>query len=786
MSEFQNSHFSQAGALTMGNPFTSRNMIKDPEAFFGRRNEIEQIFTNLNENFQNTSVVGERRSGKSSLLWHIAQPEIYQKYTQNSDKPFLFVFLDLQRVAGLNQEAFFKLLGNRLVDKLPGDHVLDRDDFETHQEYFRELIEEACEDFHIVICLDEFETLTTSTEFNKGFLQSMRSFANQGQVAYITSSRDHLEDICQHTEHIMGSDFWNIFVSPPLYLGLLQKDEAIDLINVPSAKAGLPFQQAEIDCVIHVAGYHPLFLQIACFYVFEMKKRRLEANEGDELDQVDHRHIFNDFVMGAAPHFNQIWKRLSPVERKVLADSGNIDPDGEYRHTVSALLKKGLLIRDQALKPFCESFQLFVKENFTSEREALEEPVSVEPGRAQAGVLTQRAERRGVFSLVPPQREGTPKLCRLDIWIGQSGQILLSLDGPHSISQFCPNQARFDANTIKRFDMRVRNIPNTEDWRLEKQEIGMDVEALFDTIPELSQIYTEGRATVGEDDRFLITFKCPKEMLAFPFEFINSISSVDEGHKHLALCHPMRKSIIGIRSKKKPLEPQFHLDKDVKMLLVSSNVSGAIKLNDKTYSLPEIHGAVKEAEQLEEMISELKQAGKAQISVDVKYDVTCDDIIDLLQYGDYDIVHYSGHGLFSESPEDSCLFFWKRQGGKSRQNSIETISATELNTLVEGSKLKFIYLSCCQGAMVGTVDQLLYNDFLGITHSLLVGGVPAVLAMRWPLGDEMAILLASSFYRELFAGRGIEMSLFRARRRVQSKNTNDYTWLSPILVVQSN
>jgi hypothetical protein len=443
---------------------------------------------------------------------------------------------------------------------------------------------------------------------------------------------------------------------------------------------------------------------------------------------------------------------------------------------VTRLIKRGLLLEDEHPRPFCRSFELFVKENQSPDREILSDSSVNKP---------EKADYPKKIVLTPLQKKPS-KFSRLDIWFGQKGQVLLNLDGPHSISQFCPNPAKVNANTIKRFDLRVRNIPQIDDWRLEKQEIGRDVEELFDPIPELSQIYTEGRAIVGNEDCFLITFKCPKEMLAFPFEFMNSLSSVDDGLKHLALCHPIRKSILGIRSKKNPPEPDFYVDKDVKILLVSSNVSGSIKINNKTYQFPEIPGVDRELQILEDMIADLQQAGKVAFSVDVKYDITCDEMTELLQYGEHDMIHYSGHGFFAESPDSSCLFFWEKPGGKSQDNRITTISATELNTMVERTKIRFIYLSCCQGGTTGSAEHLLYNDFLGISHSLIVGGIPAVLAMRWPLTDDMAVLLASSFYKELFTGSGLELALFRARRRVQSKNPNDFNWLSPMLIMQGD
>lgn len=117
---------------------------------------------------------------------------------------------------------------------------------------------------------------------------------------------------------------------------------------------------------------------------------------------------------------------------------------------------------------------------------------------------------------------------------------------------------------------------------------------------------------------------------------------------------------------------------------------------------------------------------------------------------------------------------------------IDTLTANELHALVERTRIRFVYLSCCQGAVVGATEALLSGEFLGIVPSLLVGGVPSVLSMRWPLNDEMAVLLATSFYGELFKGRGIEVALFRARKLIQARMPNDYNWLSPVLVVQGD
>ena len=51
------------------NPFTYGNPISEPARFFGREREVGQVFSRLrNDEFESSSLVGDRRIGKTSLL----------------------------------------------------------------------------------------------------------------------------------------------------------------------------------------------------------------------------------------------------------------------------------------------------------------------------------------------------------------------------------------------------------------------------------------------------------------------------------------------------------------------------------------------------------------------------------------------------------------------------------------------------------------------------------------------------------------------------------------------
>lgn len=57
-------------ATIPANPFTNRSMIKQENEFVGRERELTDILARI-RNGNPVSVIGERRIGKSSLLYHL-------------------------------------------------------------------------------------------------------------------------------------------------------------------------------------------------------------------------------------------------------------------------------------------------------------------------------------------------------------------------------------------------------------------------------------------------------------------------------------------------------------------------------------------------------------------------------------------------------------------------------------------------------------------------------------------------------------------------------------------
>ena len=58
----------------MNNPYIYRGPVRNAQMFFGREHELREIVAFLNGN-QSVSVVGPRKIGKTSLLFHLMRTE---------------------------------------------------------------------------------------------------------------------------------------------------------------------------------------------------------------------------------------------------------------------------------------------------------------------------------------------------------------------------------------------------------------------------------------------------------------------------------------------------------------------------------------------------------------------------------------------------------------------------------------------------------------------------------------------------------------------------------------
>jgi len=304
------------------NPFTQQTMIRDAEQFVGRRAELDQI-SNLLKKMQGISLVGERRIGKSSLLYHI-----FLTGQSRLGEEMVFAYTDFPGVK--DEKSFYQCLCEQLGRT--GDKFSD--------------LQDTVRKRRVVFCLDEFERVMRSPAFSRDFFDTLRSLAQSDNLALLIATEHPLSELSL-TKQIATSPFFNIFRQ--IEMGLFTPEEALEFIHNGFDEANTEITENETERVLRLAGRFPFFLQLACYCLFEMKIGR--AKEWERA-----------FRRDARPHLQYLWDRLKPSERATLrrvVDYGGV-PNEE---TAEDLARRGLLapLQDaqgrRGWSPFSEAFE---------------------------------------------------------------------------------------------------------------------------------------------------------------------------------------------------------------------------------------------------------------------------------------------------------------------------------------------------------------------------------------------------------------------------------------------
>jgi outer membrane biosynthesis protein TonB len=142
----------------------------------------------------------------------------------------------------------------------------------------------------------------------------------------------------------------------------------------------------------------------------------------------------------------------------------------------------------------------------------------------------------------------------------------------------------------------------------------------------------------------------------------------------------------------------------------------------------------------------------------------------------FHIVHYIGHGGFSEKSEEGLLVL-EDNAGKSFPLSAERVGAL----LQDQTSLRLFVLNSCEGARNSRTDP-----FAGIATALVrQANIPAVVAMQFEITDKAAITFSTEFYTALAEGFPVDAAVAQARKAIFMQ-ANDVEWGTPVLFMRSH
>ena len=244
------------------NPFTNRGAITNPDDFFGRTEQLTEIITRL-QRMQSSSVVGERRIGKSSLLYYLMQTG-----AKTLGENYSFLYLDMRDAHNQTASGFFQSVLKKLglstevikEDNKPNRNLIAfTDELENLEQQNR----------RAVLCLDDFaNTFRHRDQFSEDFFDHMRSKLQLGKFAFVTATKEKLRDLCEQGKLV--SQFYNVFT--PFPLGELTTEEAQQFVATYHER--ITFSEDELKFVFSWLDQHPLKLQIICDWMIRNRERQ--------------------------------------------------------------------------------------------------------------------------------------------------------------------------------------------------------------------------------------------------------------------------------------------------------------------------------------------------------------------------------------------------------------------------------------------------------------------------------------------------------------------------------
>lgn len=147
-----------------------------------------------------------------------------------------------------------------------------------------------------------------------------------------------------------------------------------------------------------------------------------------------------------------------------------------------------------------------------------------------------------------------------------------------------------------------------------------------------------------------------------------------------------------------------------------------------------------------------------------------------LRTRDFHVFHYIGHSDYDSFNQEGLLVL-EAEDGKTAQLVSGAALAREIG---EESTIRLVLLNSCQSARRAQRDP-----FSGLASSIVARGIPAVVAMQFPITDRAANVFSEEFYRALADLLPIDTAVSEARRAI-SNRVGNAEWATPVLFMRSD
>ncbi len=249
------------------------------------------------------------------------------------------------------------------------------------------------------------------------------------------------------------------------------------------------------------------------------------------------------------------------------------------------------------------------------------------------------------------------------------------------------------------------------------------------------------------------------EFASLPWEFLN------RGGRRGFLSSSKKTPLVRSFDVQEAVEP-LPFDRPLRVLAAMANPRNDLDLD-------------KEREKLQRITGRLK----GDIQLDILENTRKVDLFDRLSEGSdgkpYHVLHYMGHGDF-EADTGGVLLLEDGKGGEDPLDyeSLELIAGDYKDTL------RLVFLNACNTAVDGDGEEEGVDPFTGVATTLIDLGIPAVVAMQFPITNDAAVWFAETFYSRIAHGEAVDIAVSEGRKRILIQDMTSLEWATPVLFMR--
>lgn len=140
-------------------------------------------------------------------------------------------------------------------------------------------------------------------------------------------------------------------------------------------------------------------------------------------------------------------------------------------------------------------------------------------------------------------------------------------------------------------------------------------------------------------------------------------------------------------------------------------------------------------------------------------------------------LHIMGHGDFDPASGESRLVLEDERGEPT------PITGRQLAETLRGiGSLHLVVLNACDTGRPPRRRGL--DPYSGVATALVRGGLPAVVAMQFPISDAAALTFSSAFYHALAAGDPVDSAVTEGRLALRQRDPASWEWVTPALYLR--